>query len=514
MCLFQLIITMRKIQSLLFIIAFTALSVYAVEYNILDFGAVRNKLSTAAILRTIDTCYSHGGGTVIIPEGVFITGTIFLKSNIILFLSIGSELRSSQNLDDFHVGNARYGMIFCQDASNVSIAGEGVINGMGSSFYETDQNHVYPEFDKKYTRQKEGYMPEDKFFTDGPLKRKPRPWMAVVFFHCNQVSIRDITVKDTPIWAIRFGYCEDVLVDGITILNNLMIPNSDGIHLTVSRNVRIANCDIRAGDDAIIVTGFAKIEDTPGFNSREQDKYVYGNKSIYAENIQVTNCHLQSRSAGIRIGYGQHPIRKCIFDNIVISESNRGIGIFAHDSSSIEELIFSNIIIETRLHNGQWWGNGEPVHLSAISRFEGEPVGKIKDVQFNNISATGEHGILIYGHKDAHMENIQLNNFQLRLKNGKETMDYGGNFDLRPAATPDKLIFEHDIPGIYAQYIDGLTIRNFTLTWGSDLPAFFTDGIECHEVKDLSVENFTGTSNPNSPTSQKLKLKNTTFRNK
>jgi polygalacturonase len=196
--------------------------VNAGEYNILEFGAVRNKLSTSAIQKAIDSCNSHGGGTVIVPDGVFITGTIILKSNVNLFLSPGSELRSSVNLDDFRIGTSRYGMIFCQDATNVSITGEGIINGLGSSFYETDQNHVYPEFDKKYTRQKEGYMPEGMFFTDGPLKRKPRPWMAVVFFHCNQVTIRDITVKDTPIWAVRFGYCEDVLVDGITILNNLI----------------------------------------------------------------------------------------------------------------------------------------------------------------------------------------------------------------------------------------------------------------------------------------------------
>jgi polygalacturonase len=69
-------------------------------------------------------------------------------------------------------------------------------------------------------------------------------------------KLKDFTLKDTPSWAICLAYCEDVLVDGLTILNNLLVPNSDGIHCTTSRNVRIANCDIRAGDDAIIVTGF------------------------------------------------------------------------------------------------------------------------------------------------------------------------------------------------------------------------------------------------------------------
>jgi len=357
-----------------FLVMIVSQTLNAMDYNIVDFGAVSNKISTSAIQKTIDVCYQNGGGTVIVPAGTFITGTLFLRTNINLYLEQGAELKSSENLEDFLVSSVEYGMIFCQDAYNISITGKGTINGMGSRFYESDQNHVYPEFDKKLIRQKEGYMPEGEFFKDGPLKRKQAPGMAIVFFHCNHVSIKEITVKDTPIWAIRFGYCDDVLVEGITILNNLMIPNSDGIHLTVSRNVRITDCDIRAGDDCIIVTGFTKIEDTPGFNSKEQDKYLHGNKTIYAENIQVSNCHLQSRSSAIRIGYGQHPIRRCIFNNIIISESNRGIGIYARDSSSIEELIFSNIIIDTRLHNGQWWGHGEPIHLSAISRFAGEPV--------------------------------------------------------------------------------------------------------------------------------------------
>lgn len=484
------------------------------EYNIVDFGAIRNKISTTAIQNTIDICYKNGGGKVIVPTGTFITGTIFLKSNINLYLEEGAELKSSENLADFVISLVEYGMIFCQDATNISITGDGTINGMGTRFYETDQNHVYPEFDKKLIRQKDGYMPEGTFFSDGPLKRKQAPGMAIVFFHCNHVSIKDITVKDTPIWAIRFGYCDDVLVNGITILNNPMIPNSDGIHLTVSRNVRISDCDIRAGDDCIIVTGFARIEDTPGFSSKEQDRYEHGNKTIYAENIQVSNCHLQSRSSAIRIGYGQHPIRRCIFNNILISESNRGIGIYARDSSSIEDLIFSNIIIETRLYNGQWWGHGEPIHLSVISRFAGEPVGQIKNVQFNNITSTGEQGIILYGLKESHIENIKFNNVQLHIRAGRETMNYGGNFDLRPTAYLEKQIFEHDIPGIYAQYVDNLTIRDFTLTWGKDLPAFFTNGIECIDVKSLILENFTGTSNPSSTESQKVKLVNTSFPDK
>jgi len=479
------------------------------DYNILDYGAVPGQWSTRAIQKTIDTCHAKGGGRVTVPAGTFITGSLFLKSHVELHLSPGSVLESSLNLTDFRVDNRTYGMIYCEDATEVAITGSGTIHARGIDFYERDKNHLFPEFDRSRIRQRENYMPEGRFFTDGPLKRKPRPGMSIVFFHCTGVRLSGITVKDTPIWAIRFGYCDNVLVDGLTIRNNPLIPNSDGIHCTTSSNIRIENCDIVAGDDAIIMTGFDRIENVPDYSMAEQESHRYGNKSPYAENIAVSNCRLKSSSAGIRIGYGQHPIRRGVFSNIIIQDSHRGIGIFAHDKSNIEDLIFTNIIIETRLYNGQWWGHGEPIHLSCISRFEGVRAGQIKNVQFNQINATGEQGILVYGLEESRLENIRFNQVQLRMRKGKETMDYGGNFDLRPATPISMQLFEHEIPGLYAQYVNQLLIRDFEVQWADDLPSFFTHGIQCENITGLSIENFNGTANPNAAGSQKIFLKNT-----
>ena len=484
---------------------------HASEYNIVNFGAEKGKLSTVAIQNAIDECSKKGGGRVIVPAGTFITGTVFLKNNVNLFLENGAVLKGSTDLNDYSRAGRSPGIIYCEDAINVGISGTGTIDGSGDSFYDFSKNHVYEEFDKDRTRQKENYMPEGEFFTDGPVKRTRAPGMTIVFFHCTNVFVTGITIKDTPVWATRFGFCDGVLIDGITIKNNPLIPNSDGIHFTISRNIRISNCNISAGDDAIVLTGFPKDEETPGLNTTEQKPYQYGNKTIYGENLTVTNCVLKSSSAGIRIGYGQHPIRRCTFSNIVIHDSNRGIGIFAHDASNIEDLIFSDIIIETRLYNGQWWGNGEPIHLSSISRFEGLKSGQIKNVQFNNINAIGEHGILVYGQKESPMENIRFNNVQLRIHKGKETLNYGGNFDLRPAAPKAMQMFEHDIPGIFAQHVNGLVISNFNLGWGDDLPSFFTHGIECLNVTDFILRDFIGAGNPTAPGSQKMKLTNTTF---
>jgi hypothetical protein len=221
---------------------------------------------------------------------------------------------------------------------------------------------------------------------------------------------------------------------------------------------------------------------------------------------------LQSRSAGIRVGYGQHPIRRCIFTNIQIYGSNRGIGIFAHDSSDIEDLIFSDITIETRLHNGQWWGNAEPIHISSASRFGGRPAGNVRNIQFNNIMATAEHGILLYGQEESSLDNIRLYNVHLKIVKGKETLGYGGNFDLRPATPAHLQLFAHDIPGIYAQWVKGLVITDFSLQWGPDLPAFFTHALECFHVDDLFIHNFVGEANPHSGVAGKLKLEQTILR--
>ncbi len=501
---------MRNQLLLLFLcIAFNSI---ANVYNIKDYGATKGQLSTESIQKAVDECFAKGGGVVLVPAGRFITGTIELRSHVNLHLQEGAVLEGSKNLEDYTSSFRRHGIIYCLNAQQVSITGQGIIDAQGSFFYDSTVNHTYPEFDKQVVRQKDGYMPEGEFYTDGPIKRKVSPGMTVTFYHCSAVVLEDITIKDTPLWAVRFAYCDDIRVSGITIYNNLMVPNSDGVHCTASRNIRVSDCDIRAGDDAFIVTGFTMDEQTPGYNSTEQQKYTYGNKTEFAENVTVTNCTFQSRSAGIRVGYGQHPIRNCVFNNIVIYGSNRGIGVFAHDASTIENLIFSNFVIETRLHNGQWWGNGEPIHLSSITRFEGEPTGKIRNVQFNNITATSEAGILLYGDEPNSIQSVGFNNIDLKIVRGKETMDYGGNFDLRPAAEIKKQLFMHDIPGIYALNVTGLDIYDFQLEWGNDLPSFFTDGIECNSVKDLSIRDFTGGPNPISPEGKRNRLIETTMR--
>jgi hypothetical protein len=481
------------------------------NYNIVNFGAKNDgsALCTASIQNAIDVAAAAGGGTVLVPPGTFVTGTIWLKSGIHLHLEDGAVLKGSADMADYTKDGAVYGLIRAESARNLTISGPGEINGNGTHFMSATEPHISADFDKASTRQGADFMSPKFGFTDGPMKISPRPGMMAVFQRCENVTLNGVAFRDSPSWTIRFGDCDGVLVRGISIINNLLIPNSDGVHCTTSRNIRISDCDIRAGDDAIIVTGFGDEDGAPPSTFEPNTDYSrreIGNKTGFAENVTVTNCVLQSRSAGIRVGYGDNSIRNCVFQNIVIYESNRGIGVFSRDRGSIEDILFSDIVIENRLHSGHWWGKGEPIHVSAVPQKSEIPCGGIRRVRFRNILAESETGIVVWGHAEELIRDLAFEDVRLEVKEGPLSASYGGNFDLRPASSPEFMVFKHDISGLFARFVTGLDIRNFDLRWGDGLEPFFTSGIEAEHVQNLVIDGFRGAHSPRRPEAGSIAL--------
>lgn len=464
-------------------------------YNIINFGAKPDgkTINTQAINKAIQTCNANGGGMVEIPQGKFISGTIILLSNVELHLDPGAVLMGSKDTSDylpqsttlFNEGYNRYGLIYAANAENIAITGFGEINGNGTYFMNgLDKPHIGHDFDRNFTRQGQDFMKEGTVFEDGPVSYNFRPGLMITIIYCENIHLKDVTLKDPPEWTIRLGNCDRVDVAGINIENNPLIPNNDGIHCTNSRNITISNCKIYTGDDAIIVSGFGE----DALPTKDTTHHRFGNKTGIAENVTVTNCVLSSRSACIRVGYGAHPIRNLVFSNIVMTTSNRGIGMFARNGSNIDNVLFDNIIINTHIFSGHWWGKGEPIHISAVRDAENGFAGTIKNIRFRNIIATAETGILIQGSKSGAIENISFDDLHLHIVDGKYVNDYGGNFDLRPAFPIDSAIFKHDIPGFYAQHADHLEISNVHIDWDAHLASFFTNGIFVDHYNDLSID--------------------------
>ena len=472
-------------------------------YNIRDFGARGDGkfMNTNAINAAIEKCSNNGGGRVLVPAGKYISGTIVLMSNVELHLDPGAVIKGSNDTTDykfmknvlFNEGYTHFGLIFSAFTRNISITGKGTMDGNGMYFMNgIDKPHIIGDYDRKLTRQGEDFMKPGTQFEDGPVSYDYRPGMLMFLLSCENVQLEDVFLTNSPEWTVRIEDCDNVEVRGITIDNDPLIPNNDGIHCTTSRNIRISDCNVSAGDDAIIVTGFGDLPLPGQFSDSALHNGLPGNKTGYAENVSVTNCVLSSRSACVRVGYGNHPVRNLVFSNLVMYNSNRGIGVFSRDNSSIEHVMFDNIIIHTRLVAGDWWGKGEPIHISAIQDTENGNPGHIDDITISNVTATGEAGIVIFGDKNSLIKNVRMNNIRLSLHGGKYSKSFGGNFDLRPSWPQPYRVFKHDIPGLYAENVKNLKISGFEMNWNEPVESYFTNAITADHFAGLTIEGFSG----------------------
>jgi polygalacturonase len=451
------------------------------QYNIIQYGALPDGKTnnTVAIQHAVNDCHQHGGGRIIVPTGVFVTGTIRLYSNMNLDLEPGAVLSGSTDNKDYLFqkdygftglgAGDKTGILVAHNEENISITGAGIIDGNGefSMFMDSLQNGM--DFNLVNTRQGKDYMNPKYGRADGPVLWKggyaTRPGVMIIFSGCKNLHISNITIRRSPNWTIAFFNSSDIKVNGITIENNMNIPNSDGIDMYDSKNIMISDCMIQAGDDAIAV--------------------------VSSSNITATNCVLHSRSCGIRVGYNVYNDNNSgdlLFNNIRIYDSNRGIGIFQRRGGNMTNMIFSNFIINTRLHTGQWWGHGEPIHISAVPGLGAEKTGSICGVRFTNIVASSESGILVYGSGKGSIGDIYFNNIDLNIKNSALEAGYGGNIDLRPTNNSALGIFSHSIPAIFATGIGKLTVSNVRVVWDQELPSYFNHAIECTNFGLVTVD--------------------------
>lgn len=498
-----------KMYMLIFLTGFLPVNLTSqvTVYNIVDNGAVSDgkTINTFAIQSAIDKCSENGGGTVYVPAGVFMTGTIILKSNVNLLLGSGSTLRGSADLKDYKTfkrpgfDTCHYGVIFAYMAKNVSITGFGSIDGNEEVFFNWNLAKKIEWGRTQYTRQKDNFRKVTQGIGDGPVTPLLRPRQMIIFSACKNVLVENVMLAKSPFWTIHFADCDGVTVKGVKIWNSLETPNSDGMDITSCTNVNVSDCDIRGGDDAIAITGYGYHYELPGFI----------NKRHPSGNINITNCNLQSRSSGIRIGSeDQNTFRNINISNINITNSNRGIGIFLRDSGSIENVNISQVNIETRLHTGDWWGNGEPIHISAIRSKPDITIGRIKHVTIRDITCKSENGILVYGTDESIIEDVRLENIDLVIADSKLNDVAGGNIDLRGCLSMEQSIFAHDIPALYARYVKDLAVIDFSLKWEEIRAPYFTNGIEVENYSGLEIVNFAGTGAPGNSSAFPVSLMN------
>ena len=473
-------------------------------YNILDFGAKNNgtELTTQQIQNAIDKCFLNGGGVVYVPQGEYLVSTLNLKSNVELYLERGSVLKATIDLSKYQKHNDHpAGVLYTEDSHNVSITGHGMIFGQGMEFMYKDSAKVIMGDVNKYIRQKYDFRKVEKGLGDGPVMPKDRYHQMIIFSNCTNVTLSDFEVIDAPYWTFLIVHCDRVNITELSINNNLLIPNSDGLDIISCSNVNVSGCIITCGDDAIVLAGYAHHFGDPGFKNILKP----------SRNINVSNCILQSRSSAIRIGgWDQNHMSNYNFSNIVIFDSNCGINITVRDSGSVQNINFTNVRIETRMHTGDWWGNGEPIKISALRGVPDSPVGIIKNIHFDNVSCRGENAILMYASEETKLENIYFSNFDFILRKSALDKVSGGNFDLRPNIIPGKEIFESDVPVVYIENAENVYFNQGSIDWEGVYADYYTHAIEAVKVNNMSLNNMIAYPSPSNPKLKPVSLKSCT----
>ena len=373
-------------------------------YDVLSFGAKGDGVTddAKAIQKAIDRCSAEGGGIVLLPRNhEFLSGPVELKSQVELHLEATATLKANPDEGIYHLSafgeNRGEGMLWlwAKDAENISITGKGTIHGNGIAF-------MGAELDDSY---------ELKPLADQTFDPRPN---VLTLTNVTNLTIRDVTIKEGAYWTVHLIGCNEAVIDGINLLNNLKIRNGDGIDLDHSKNVRIANCHITSGDDCICLK-----------NRREFEQYGS------CHDIVVTNCVMSSRSCAIKIGSeNMDSIYNVVFDNCIITGSNRGLGIQNRDEGTVTDVVFSNIQLDCRLWSDVWWGKAEPIYVTSYPRANGNhkdanwrfPKGQIEGrcgevsrIYFNNITALSENGCFVGGDVPGKVKDIFFNNVRVKL---------------------------------------------------------------------------------------------------
>ena len=423
-------------------------SVFAVR----DYGAASDAatLDTAAFQKAIDACHANGGGKVYFSPGRYLSGTLFLKSSVRIHLESGALLLGSTNLDhypktvqEFRSYTDNYtvrSLLYAEKAEDIGIEGSGTIDGQGGAF-------------------------EGEF--------KVRPYLIRIV-SCKGVRMNGVLLRDSPMWTVHFLDCDTVTVDGVTIrtrVNN----NNDGLDIDCCRNVRIANCDIWSGDDAIVLKSSA-FQPT--------------------QNVAISNCILSSNCNALKMGTESNGgFQQVVIDNCVIYDNGMaGVALEIVDGGTMEGITVSNLTMKNV---------GCPLFIRLGNRarppapdMEKPGVGTLRNVTVSNIEASGAKsiGCSITGIPGHCVENVTLSNLRFSFAGGEDGRDDVYAVPENVDQFPKHHMFG-TLPsyGFFVRHVRNLSMRDVEVAFErrDDRPALL-----CDDVDGITIDGFTAMSSP------------------
>lgn len=437
------------------------------DFLITSFGATADgrTRATAAIQQAIDMAGAAGGGRVVVPAGTYLCGSIQLRSDVELHLDAGARLLASGDYDDYAPAHRsdeisfgrvvedelpRRAFITAFEAHRCAITGPGTIDGNGRAFVESDTGTIY--------------------VMRGPRAYLERPF-TVFLIGCEGVRLDGFRLLDSAFWAIRLSGCHGALVHGLTLHTDLKTPNADGIDIDCCRDVRISACDISSGDDCIsLKTCLATRHYGP------------------VENVVISNCTFVSTSGAITLGTeSMEPIRDVVVTGCTVRRSHRGFAVRPRQPAVIENVIFSDCVVETRLFDAKWWGHGEPLHVTAGAWTKAVGPGSVRNIVFRNILCRSEAGVVVWGEKPGLIEGVRFEDVRVEL--GK-TSRWPHRVDLRPNEGNRMEVWP--VSAFDVRHAADVQIRNCSVAWSETAGDGYAHAVHSVDAPGLSVEGLRG----------------------
>lgn len=415
-----------KILLLATLFAITSLSAHSQDYIITANGVGNDstQLSTQAIQQVIDKANENGGGTIVIPQGVFLTGALFFKPNTHLRLEKGAVLKGSDNIADYPLLPSRMegrnlmyyaALINAYYVDGFSIAGPGKIDGNGLVFW------------KAFWARRDSMRKISKEATNLEVHR-PR---LVFIWGCDNVNIKDVSLHNAGFWTTHLYQCTNVLVENCDIrspFRPVPAPSSDGIDIDVCRKVTVRGCYISVNDDGVCIKGGKgpDAQQRPGSGIVEDvlvenctfgevhSSLTLGSECIHARNITMRNCKVDHNDMLLR--FKMRPDTYQLYENITVENITGKCGsivtlspwkqFFNMDGSkekpygTIRNITISNV----------------DVQCEKFGVMEGNPSDKVEHFVFKNVKATAKQPTFNNQYADVTFDNVLLNNKPLGKK--------------------------------------------------------------------------------------------------
>ena len=386
------------------------------QVSIAAVGAVGDgvTLNTPAIQKAIDQLATNGGGTLVIPQGEFLTGAIFLKPGVNLHLDQGAVLKGSTNIENYpametriegHAQVWRPALVNAKKADHLRITGEGTIQGGGKPFWDAFwERHAA----NKLTQNVEVERPRNLFIQDS-----------------KDVQISGISLRDSGFWNLHLYRCQNVVVEKLDIRAPTHSPSTDGIDVDSCQDVTIRGCYISVGDDNIALKG-----DKGPFAMDDKE-----NPPV--TNIRISDCTFGLGNAGLTLGSEASLVHDVVMENcrLVGTEKNCVLRLKVRpDTPQIyEDITVRNITVNNpaaKLVSIEGWNQYFDLHgqpppsqlvdhvtlanitgtLNSFGRIDGPAKSTVQNATLQDIDIQlKDPGVVIKRVKDLKLTNVKIN---------------------------------------------------------------------------------------------------------